>query len=87
MNVMPHLIALGCLVVGLIAFLYYRYRLTSWEDDTLHVRGVDDGTIVNQVAMAKKIERADLIAKIFVAVVVLYSVGLAAIYGYLQLPS
>jgi hypothetical protein len=87
MNLVPHLIALGCLTVGLIAFLYYRYTLTSWEDDTIHVREGEEDIIATQEVLAKKLGKVDLIAKIYIAIVVIYGLTIGAIYSYLQLPS
>ena len=86
MNLVPHLIALGCLVIGLIAFLYYRYKLTAWEDDTIHVREGEENIIATQESLAKKMGKVDLIAKLYVAVVVIYAIALGAIYSYSQLP-
>ena len=86
MNIVLHLVILGILVVVLIGFLYYRYRLTSSEDDTLHVGTGEESIVSEQAAMVKRMAKVDIITKVFIAVVVIYGLAVAAIYSYLQLP-
>ena len=82
-----YLVILAVLVVGLLAFLYYRYKLTAWEDDAIHIHEGEESVASAQDVLAKKMGRVDLLTKVFIAVVVIYAIVLGAVYSYLQLPS
>ena len=57
MSLMPFLIILAAVFVGLLGLLFYRYvALTSHEDDTIHVHDGEEGYVVVQEALAKKIK-------------------------------
>ena len=86
MNILLHMIILAVLFVALLAFFYYRYKLTAWEDDSIHIHEGEENIVANQEMLARKMGKVDLIAKIFTAVVVIYAIVVGAVYSYLQLP-
>ncbi len=87
MDYTPYLLGLAALFVVLVIFLIYRYRLTAWEDDTIHINEGEESTVGSQEAHAKKMAKVDLITKVLVILVVLYILGLTVLYAIVSLPS
>ncbi len=82
MNLMPFgatWIALACAVLILAI---YRRRLTSQEDDTLHVSDGESARIPQQAAAAHRIEVVDRWGKTLTVIGAVYGLLLGAAYFY-----
>ena len=84
MNVFPYLVALSVLAVVVIVLLAYRRKLTSWEDDTIHIHDEADGRVAEQEALAKKLDRVDKMGKVATALLVIGALVLAVVYTYVN---
>ena len=82
MDLMPHLVILGVLVLMIVVFLWYRHNLTAWEDDTIHVHEGEENIVETQKALAKKLGKVDLIGKILIGVTVVYAIAVGAVWSY-----
>ncbi len=81
-NLMPFgatWIALACAVLILAV---YRRRLTSHEDDTLHVSDGESARIPEQAAVAHRVEVIDRWGKLLTMIGAVYGLLLGAAYFY-----
>lgn len=79
LNLLPHLIVWGVLALVVIALIVYRKYVADQEDDSIHL----EGTATNdQVALGHRLAIIDRWGKIITGLVVLYGLGLCAIYVY-----
>lgn len=67
-------------VVGVLAI--YRNMMASHEDETIHVLDGDTPQIAAQVKLSHKLEAIERWGKILTAFVVIYGLGIAAMYLY-----
>jgi hypothetical protein len=70
------------MALAVAALAVYRKILTNHEDDTLHVREVDSGTVAQQNVVANKVTVVDRWGKILTGVAFLYGRALAGMWGY-----
>ena len=80
----PYLVALSVLAVVVIALLAYRRKLTSWEDDTIHIHDGEVSRVVEQEALARKMDKVDLAGKVATAILVIGALALAVAYTYIH---
>ena len=84
MSFVPFVIVLSVLAVVVLALLAYRRKLTSWEDDTIHIGDGEVEITHQQELLAQKLARIDLVGKILTVIVVIGALVLGAIYVYIN---
>ncbi len=84
MSFMPFVVVLAVLAIVVLALLAYRYKLTSWEDDTIHIHDGEEQIIAQQELLAQKVAKVDKAGKILTAVVVIGALVLAVVWVYVN---
>lgn len=82
MNLILHLTIWAVLATVLVFLALYRRRIYMKSDEVLHVLDAEAPLVSNQEVVGKKLEKLDLWGKVLTIVVVLYGVGIAAMYLY-----
>ena len=72
-------IALACAVLILAV---YRHRLSSHEDDTLHVSDAQASQITKQAIAAQRLAVIDRWGKLLTVIAAVYGLALGALYTY-----
>jgi len=81
-SLIPFTILWVILAVALIALVIYRRLIAVEEDDSLHIGPGEESKVLQQTALAKKLDVIDRWWKILTIVVIVYGLALAVIYGY-----
>jgi len=82
MSLVPFVIVWAVLAAVVIVLLIYRGVVAGHEDDMLHVEDTTGALASQQEQVAKKLEVIDRWGKILTVLVVLYGLGLAAVFVY-----
>jgi hypothetical protein len=81
-NLMPFGASWVVLAVAILILAIYRHRLSSQEDDTLHVSDPQAAQITKQALEAHRIEVIDRWGKLLTVIGVVYGLLLGAAYFY-----
>ena len=84
MSFMPFVVILIVLAIIVLALLVYRGKLTSHEDDAIHINESEQGVVGHQEMLAVKLAKLDRIGKILTALVIVGSIALLAAYIYIN---
>jgi len=81
---MPFVVVLIILASIVLALLFYRGKLTSHEDDTIHINEGEQGVVDHQEVLAEKVAKVDRVGKILTVVVIIGVIALLAAYIYVN---
>jgi hypothetical protein len=79
-NIMPWVVSWSLLALVVIALIVYRKKISSSEDDILHVSDASAST--QQGAVARKLAAVDRWGKALTAIAFIYGLVVAALYFY-----
>ncbi len=82
LNLFPFVILFAVMAAGVIALIVVRTRISSGEDDTLHVMEGDAAMIPHQQQIAHKLEVIDRWGKSLTVLTVLFGLVLGALWVY-----
>ena len=81
-NLLPFAVLWAVMALVVLALIVVRKRISSGEDDTLHVMEGDARMIPHQVEMARKLEVVDRWGKILTVVTLIFGLIVGALWVY-----
>ena len=82
LNLFPFAVLFAVMALAVIALIVVRKRISSGEDDTLHVMEGDAAMIPHQQEIAHKLEVIDRWGKSLTVLTVVYGLAIGALWVY-----